>query len=185
MRYLFFIALLASSNAGAKELHLNSEKINIGRLPQASNRPVNTSFSLHRDSSTPKEIYLTFRLVYKEEVCSKYEQERVLIPGYQVCTGGDNNQCYWEPDRYEYRDYCVSYKTLDKIQTEKIKLRFRKAAKLKRMQEETFQIDLVQKDIAKNNLDISAIPLKTTKPYEIKNVSSIFRRKGFDFKVSR
>ena len=177
--------MVFSSYSMAREIRLDADKIDLGELLQSDHETAKESIIVIRDSNTPKVVNLSFSFVYKDRVCSEYKQEEIKIPGYQVCAGEDGSDCHWVPDRYEYRDYCVNYETLDESDTQKIKLRFRKAAKLKDGETEIFEIVFLQKKNSSKSIEISGKALKASHPYQIKEVDSIFRRDGLEFRVSR
>ena len=184
MKALVLTPLILYSSVGlSREFMLNSDEISIGSLKQIEHNPASETITIIRDKNTPKTVSMAFKFNYMTRICTKYEQERVLVPGYQVC--GDANNCHWVPDRYEYRDYCVSHEFVSKGSSQKIKLRFRKAAKLKNGQKESFNIKFNQTQKNSQKINVSGETLNTFYPYDIKKVDSIFRRYGLDFRVEK
>ncbi|MFK7824905.1 MAG: hypothetical protein AB8G05_12155 [Oligoflexales bacterium] len=182
---IIYMIMAYGSFSIAREINLNSDKIDLGEILQSDHETAKESITIIRDSSTPKVVLLTFSFIYKNRVCSEYKQEEIRIPGYEVCSGGEGNDCHWVSDRVEYRDYCVNYDTLDEPETQKIKLRFRKAAKLKNDQTEIFHIVFEQKKNNSKSINISGKAIKASHPYQIKKVDSIFRRDGLDFRIGK
>ena len=173
----------SSWSASAEQtLTLSRDKYHIGNLKQHGRNPASKTVKLVRTSSTPDDVYLTFGYAYQARVCAETGQR--WVPGNTVCYPGRGRYgrfggCHSNPGRYE--TYCIRHEWVDQKRTREIKVRFKRTSDLHSGETETFLLTIQQEQYQSDDLDISGEAIETKREYRAKEVTSFFRKRGFEF----
>ncbi len=197
MKKLIFLGLLCLSFgllAAAPTYNLTAESMSLGKLKQANEGEVNTTFIIKRTAATPEKVRLEFKFDEYYSYCAQSEVQQYWVPASSdyVChthtapNGDTFESCehVYTPGHYDYKTVCVDYDYAAAPEVETLKLDFKKARKLTGKDSETFVVELKQKSFTGEKFDISIKPKTAKGGYEIKRKKVLFFKTfGFEFKA--
>jgi hypothetical protein len=193
---LLGFAFIVSINlmAATPTYNLNAASMNIGKLKQASEGEVNSTFLIKRTAATPAEVKLAFGFNEYYSYCAEHDTQQVWVESSwnYVChthtnSSGDTVEyCTndYTPGHYVTETVCVSYAYAAAPEVESLKLDFKKARKLTGSESETFIVELKQKSFTSEKFDIAIKPKSAKGGYEITRKKVLFWKTfGFKFKA--
>jgi hypothetical protein len=168
------LLLVQSVNAQSTEVMLNSKKINYGALAQETNKKANELIVVKRTATTPKKVVLTYSVNYMEKKCVRYEVKVTELPNFTqtVCESAldGTHECLEKEytGLYSAKTICSKNGLVRATGTNNLTLDFRKAVKLTENATETFQVNLKQGSISKDNTTAQGKALDTASQYKVK-----------------